>query len=570
MPELSTAEQSAARMQAFFVAYLDEIKQNDFIARLWKKDATLWSDAPAHQKLIAESLGWLTAPETMLKQVDELSRFAHEIYEAGFTHAVVLGMGGSSLCPEVLRQCFGKQEDCPELLVLDSTVPDAVAAIEAQIQPATTLFLVASKSGSTTEPQMFQRYFFDRVKQLKGDKAGENFVAITDAGTVLEQQAKDDHYRRIFLNLADIGGRFSALSYFGMVPLAVMGCDVRTFLERAANAAQICRNEDLRQNPGATMGAMLATFAAHGVNKLTLLTAPELASVGLWIEQLVAESTGKDGKSGLVPVVGETIGDAFEYSRDRLFVALTKAGAPEDPKLALLKKASTDGVSFTVVHQQQYGAIDLGTTFFLWEFATAVACALLKIDAFDQPNVQESKDNTKKLLAEYVEKGALPEQKPLFSQDGLSLYSQDQTLGTTLDAAIRSLVGQVRVGDYFAILQFFAETPEAEALVQRLRLQIRRRTLAATTTGYGPRFLHSTGQLHKGGDDSGVFLQLTAADAHDLKIPGEPFGFSVLKQAQALGDYQSLLAHKRRVVRIDLGTNIVAGLERLVAAVEKI
>jgi glucose-6-phosphate isomerase len=562
---MSKESEIAAGVRADFESAMEVLKAQKTIARIWQKDPTVWSDKLEHHKIIANSLGWLIVPGQVLERAAELKAFAQEIRSAGFTHAVVLGMGGSSLCPEVLRQSFGAQAGYPELLVLDSTVPVAVAHIEAQINLESTLFIVASKSGSTTEPQMFERYFLDRVRLLKGAKAGENFIAITDPGTLLERQAKESGYRKTFVNWPDIGGRYSALSFFGMVPFAVMGGDLEAFLEHAVAAARACQSEDVTANPGASLGALLGSLANNGVNKLTLLPSKQIASLGLWIEQLVAESTGKEGK-GIVPIAGEALGELNDYGKDRVFAAIAvgSGDAAANAKIAALESAG-----FAVVQQQLAGALDLGATFFVWEFATAVAGSLLKIDAFDQPNVQESKDNTKRLLDEFVAKGALSPQTELVEESGLRLYSEDQQLGTTLDSAIAAHLGKVHGGDYVAITQYFAETPEAEALVQKLRLAARARTGAATTTGYGPRFLHSTGQLHKGGPNSGVFIQLTATDANDVAIPGEPFGFSVLKQAQSLGDLESLVKHGRRAVRVDLGNDVLAGLRRLLEAVEK-
>jgi glucose-6-phosphate isomerase len=557
--------QAASAQLAACQSALEKMKAEQTVARIWKKDASVWSADPEHAKIIANSLGWLTVPGQVLQRTGELHRFAEEIRAAGFTHAVVLGMGGSSLCPEVLRQSFGARPGYPELLVLDSTVPAALRQIEAQVKLESTLFIVASKSGSTTEPQMFQRYFYERVRQLKGPRAGENFIAITDPGTILERQAKEEGYRKTFINWADIGGRYSALSFFGMVPFALMGGDVNELLERAAEAAKACQNPDPAGNPGAALGVLLGTLANQGIDKLTLVASGQIASLGLWIEQLVAESTGKNGK-GIVPVAGEALGEPADYSKDRVFasIAIASCDAQTNGKLEALENAG-----FPVVHQQLSGPLDLGATFFVWEFATAVASALLHIDAFDQPNVQESKDNTKRLLEEFVSKGALPQAAPLVEDGALKLYGEDRSLGSTLDAAIAAHLRKVQAGDYVAITQYFAETPEAEALVQQLRLAIRAKTRAAVTTGYGPRFLHSTGQLHKGGANSGVFLQLTAEDAQDVAIPHEPFGFSVLKQAQALGDLESLVKHGRRALRVDLGTNVNTGLRRLLEAVQR-
>jgi glucose-6-phosphate isomerase len=559
------SEGALGAQQAEFEAALEALKSKKTIARIWQKDPGVWSEQPEHHKIIANSLGWLTVPGDVLARAAELTSFAQEVRAAGFTHAVVLGMGGSSLCPEVLSQSFETPQGYPKLLVLDSTVPAAVAHIEAQIKLESTLFIVASKSGSTTEPQMFERYFYDRVKQLKGAKAGENFIAITDPGTLLANQAKESGYRRTFLNWPDIGGRYSALSFFGMVPFAVMGGDVQVFLERATAAAKACQNEDTGTNPGAALGVLLGTLANKGVDKLTIVASKEIASLGLWIEQLVAESTGKEGR-GIVPIAGEALGDVKDYGKDRVFASIA-VGAGDSGTNA--KLAALESAGFPVVHQQLSGPLDLGATFFIWEFATAVAGSLLKIDAFDQPNVQESKDNTKQILGEFVTKGSLPQQAPVVNDGALKLYSEDKALGATLDSAIAAYLKKVHAGDYVAITQYFVETPEADALVQQLRLAVRAKTGAATTTGYGPRFLHSTGQLHKGGKNNGVFLQLTAEDARDVTIPREPFGFSVLKQAQSLGDLESLVKHGRRAVRVDLGTDVLAGLKRLLQAVQK-
>jgi len=549
--------------QKSYEAAAARLTAENVIARIWQKDATVWSASPEHAKIIGNSLGWLTVPEKTLARADELEAFAEEIRQAGFTHAVVLGMGGSSLCPEVLRQSFGHQKGYPELLVLDSTVPAAVAHIESQIKLATTLFLVASKSGSTTEPQMFERYFFGRVSELKGTKAGENFVAITDPNTLLEAQAREQGYRKTWVNWPDIGGRYSALSLFGMVPFAVMGGRVREFLSRAVQAAEACRNHQVGNNPGASLGALLGTLAGEKVDKLTLVAGKEIASLGLWIEQLVAESTGKEGK-GIVPIAGEALAAPDAYGKDRLFVSISvgEADAQASAQLAALEKAG-----YTLAAQQLSGPLDLGATFFVWEFATAVAGAVMGIDAFDQPNVQESKDNTKRLLGEFVKHGALPAQKPLLTEGAIQLYSEDAALGATLDAAITAHLAKVTAGDYVAITQYFVESAEVESLVQQLRLAVRAKTKAATTTGYGPRFLHSTGQLHKGGGNNGVFIQLTSADAKDVAIPREPFSFSVLKQAQSLGDLESLVTHGRRALRVELGADVASGLRRLIKAV---
>ncbi len=549
-------------------AALDEITAKKTIERFWKKDAAVWSDNADDQKIINNALGWLTVTDLMQTKVKELKAFAEEIHNAGFKHAVVLGMGGSSLCPEVLRRTFGKQMDYPELLVLDSTVPGTVLAIDKQIDPKKTLFIVASKSGTTTEPLMFYRYYFDKVKQVLGDKAGQNFIAITDPGTQMEADAKRDNFRKIFLNMADIGGRYSALSYFGMVPFAVMGGDVESLLRRAKAAMDACSNPDAAANPGAKIGAILGALARKGRDKVTFITPSPIDSLGLWIEQLIAESTGKHGK-GIVPIAGEALGDSKVYGKDRVFVYIGVAGANHEAQLQALQQAG-----HPVLHHVLNSPIDLGEEFFLWEFATPIAGALIGINPFDQPNVQESKDNTKRILKEYESSGKMAQLSNVASGGGISVLTDDGNRAglngaNTPENAIAAQLARVKPGDYFAITQYIQETPEVEALIQQIRTSVRDKLCVATTTGYGPRFLHSTGQLHKGGPDSGVFLQIIANDAQDVPLPGEKFTFGVLKQAQALGDFESLAKRNRRAIRVDLGSDIAGGLQKILAAVRQ-
>jgi transaldolase/glucose-6-phosphate isomerase len=553
-------------------ASLGKMEKDSFTARMWKKDAALWKGDAAHQAIIKNALGWMSVVEMVLEHAKELKKFAGEIQKAGFTHVVVLGMGGSSLCPEVLRRTFGKQAGHPELLVLDSTVPAAIRDLEKKIKVEKALFIVASKSGTTTEPQMFLQYFWERVKEKKKNP-GENFIAITDPDTKLAKQAHDDHFRRIFLNPADIGGRYSALSFFGMVPFALMGGDFVKLLERAHHAMHACSAVvPTEENPGARLGAALGTLATQGRDKLTFITTKPIDSVGLWIEQLIAESTGKEGK-GILPVAGEALGPPEVYGNDRIFVYL-HTGKPDGAIEA--KLAALEGAGHPVLRHRLHDAFDLGEEFFLWEFATAVAGQLLGIDPFDQPNVQESKDNTKRLLGEFQSKGALPEQQLLLSEADVSLYDQAPATfapvrkGDSLASAIAAQMKQVKARDYVAITAYIEETPAHEQLIQQIRTAIRDRFKVATTTGYGPRFLHSTGQLHKGGGDNGVFLQITAKSEPDAKIPGEPFTFGLLKDAQSLGDFESLAQRKRRAMRIHFGKDIAGGLAKLLGIVQGI
>ncbi|MBS1791348.1 MAG: bifunctional transaldolase/phosoglucose isomerase [Acidobacteria bacterium] len=537
--------------------------------KIWRKDAALWKSEEAHQKIIKNSLGWVTVLEQVSAAADELAAFSARIRNDGFKHVMLLGMGGSSLCPEVFRRTFGKTPGFPELHVLDSTDPATVAAFGAQVDLAKTLFIVASKSGSTVEPLMFYKYFFNRVREIKGDKAGENLIAITDPGTKMEQNAKDDHFRRIFLNPADIGGRYSALSFFGMVPAALQGFDFRTLIDRAERVMHACSPVvPAADNPAVQLGAMIGTLALEGRNKLTLSTDPEIASLGLWIEQLVAESTGKEGK-GILPVAGEPLGGPSVYGNDRVFVHIA-VGLMEPETENKLRAIEAAG--HPVIRRVLNDTLDLGEEFYLWEMATAVAGKILGINPFDQPNVQESKDNTVRLLEEFKQNGKLTEQTVATEGVGLKVLCSDQTIqqlgsGHSVESFIGAHLKRAGTGDYVALCDYIQETDEHEALLQSIRTHLRDALHVATTTGYGPRFLHSTGQLHKGGDDSGVFLQLTSDDLKDVPLPGEPFGFSVLKQAQALGDFASLASRNRRAIRIHLGADIQAGLKMLLAIV---
>jgi transaldolase/glucose-6-phosphate isomerase len=537
---LGTQTQTSRSAQKAVDDAIQRVEKEKFVERIWAKDATLWKSDDAHKKIIANALGWLGVAEDMTKHAAELKAFADSV-RGEFTHFVVLGMGGSSLCSEVTRRVF----NTPQLLVLDSTVPEAVQALEEKIDVAKTLFIVASKSGTTTEPAMFHRYFYDRVKSVKGDRAGENFIAVTDPDTQLGKDAARDKFRKVFINYADIGGRYSALSYFGMVPAALAGVDVVTLLDRARHASHTATVPQAKKNPAALLGSVIGAMALGGRNKLTLITPPPLDTLGLWVEQLIAESTGKEGK-GVVPVAGEPPIDAKDYGNDRLFVCVRMRRSDETARLKDLSNAG-----HPVVDIVMEDPLDLGEIFFLWEFATAVAGAFLGIDAFDQPNVQESKDNTKRLLEEFKSTGKMTFQG---TQVGVE--------------AVGALLAQVKAGDYVALTEYFGETPKRDELIAQIRETIARERHVATTTGYGPRFLHSTGQLHKGGPDSGVFVQLTGGTG-DVPIPNEPFGFGVLVRAQAIGDFESLLKRNRRAISIALGPDVDKGLEQLAQAIDK-
>ncbi len=551
-------------------ASAERLVAQNFPRRLWDRDPTAWKQEPEHQKIIRNSLGWLTVPETMVAQVDQLANFAEETRQAGFTHQVLLGMGGSSLCPDVFRATFGAAPGHLQLHVLDSTVPASVAAVENAIDLEHTLFLVSSKSGGTTETLSFFQYFYDRVRAIKGDRTGENFIAITDPGTSLEALAKAKNFRRIFPGQPDIGGRYSALSNFGMVPAALAGLDVRGLLDRARHMAQACgASKPAAENPGLMLGAALGEAGRRGQDKVTFVISPAIATFADWVEQLIAESTGKEGK-GLLPVAGEPLGDPATYGQDRLFVQIRLAADADERTERTL--AALEAAGHPVIRITWRDILDLSGEFFRWEVATAAAGALLGIDPFDQPNVQESKDNTKRLLEEYRAQGKFPEDSPLLESEGLKIYADPATRaslgrlsGAVLSAegALSEFLNQARPGDYVALMAYLQPTTGHTAALQILRVRLRESLRLATTFGYGPRFLHSTGQFHKGGGNNGLFIQITADNPQDIAIPGEPYTFSVLKQAQALGDLGSLLSKQRRVVRLHLGKDVDKQLERL-------
>jgi len=549
---------------------LEQAKKENVVRRIWEKDASLWKNEEFHQKIIANSLGWLTVSGEMLGVAEELEAFAEEIRTSGeFQHVMVCGMGGSSLCPEVLRLTFGRQESFPALLVLDSTDPDAINNFAQQIDITRCLFIVASKSGTTTEPLAFHRYWYNEVAR-KSATPGQSFVAITDPGSQMADTAVAEGFRRIFLNQPEIGGRYSALSYFGMVPAAVSGLDIEELLRRAEAMADACGASvagDVDQNPGAILGAVMAECAIAGRDKLTIVTDPKILALGLWAEQLIAESTGKEGK-GIVPVVGEPLGAVSAYGQDRLFVSIS-VGAMDGEMQSKLEALEAAG--HPVVHRSLTDLYDLGAEFFLWEMATAFAGWRLAINPFDQPNVQESKDATKALLEKFIREGKLPESPAVATDGTLTIYGA-QNDSASSSASVAEVMAQhvagIKPGDYIAVLAYVEETPEIDAALQSIRTTLRDATCCATTTGYGPRFLHSTGQLHKGGPDSGVFIQITAPDQIDLEVPGAPYTFSVLKQAQAQGDFQSLLSHGRRAIRVDLGADALIGLAKLKELIE--
>lgn len=530
------------------------MNHNEVAKRIWQKDATLWKSDPDNIKIINNSLGWLTVADEMLGVADELVEFANSIRNRGFQHVMVCGMGGSSLCPEVLARTFGRQPGFPELLVLDSTDPDVIAAFKERIDVERCLFIIASKSGSTTEPNVFYKFWYEEVSKLK-ENPGDNFIAITDPGSPLVETAAELKFQRTFLNQPDIGGRYSALSYFGMVPAALMGLDVRRLLMTAKNAASV-------DEGAVALGISLGDNAAAGRDKLTLVLEPPLEALGLWIEQLIAESTGKEGK-GILPVNSEPLGAPDVYGNDRQFVATSLETVSADTKRRLdALAAAGHPVAFTVLNDRY----NIGAAFLMWEFATAVAGWRLGINPFDQPNVQEAKDATKELLSGFTRRGQLDPRNTVAADELITIYGGDDApKAESVEEVLRNQLATIKPGDYIAFLNYIEETPEIDREIQKLRTHLRDATGCATTVGYGPRFLHSTGQLHKGGPDTGVFFQIIANDEVDFPVPGEPYTFSILKQAQALGDFRALVKRGRRVIGIDLGDNTLEGLARLKA-----
>ncbi|MBI2369434.1 MAG: transaldolase [Deltaproteobacteria bacterium] len=543
---------------------LERLQQERWSERLWRLDAGIWTTDGSRQGAIRARLGWLTAPELMRPRCAELEAFAAEVQGAGFTEVLLLGMGGSSLCAEVCQLTFAPPPGFPVLAVLDTTDPATIRACEQTRELRRTLFLVSSKSGTTTETLALFRHFAEKAQEAGGPRWGEQFVAITDPGSPLERLARESRFRRCVLNPPDIGGRYSALSYFGLVPAALMGVDVATILDRALRMARACGpGVPTPDNPGVRLGVILAELARARRDKVTFVLPSEVAAFGAWTEQLVAESTGKEGR-GLIPVDGEPIGDPRVYGDDRVFVTL-ELGPGGAADLAARLEA-LEQMGHPVVRIALADPIDLGAEFFRWELATAVAGALLAVDPFDEPDVQESKERTSRLLAGDPGVGESL-QAAVAREDALVLSgevaSRGGTQGRSLAERLAAHLLQGRSGDYLALLAYLPCTAVIHERLQRIRVRVRETLRVATTLGYGPRYLHSTGQLHKGGPGNGLFLQLTAEDAVDLPVPGEAYTFSRLKQAQALGDLQALRARGRRAIRVHLGPDPVAGLAQL-------
>ena len=539
--------------------------------RLWQRDATLWTGDDEDKWL-----GWLDITEYQIAHPVELRNLAKEVWSAGFKHILLLGMGGSSLCPEVLRMTFGKVAGYPDLHVLDSTDPAQVKAVESQIDIAKTLFIVSSKSGSTLEPNIFKQYFFERTQQAVGaDKAGSHFLAITDPGSKMQQVAEGDRFRHIFFGRPSIGGRYSALSNFGMVPAAAIGVDVKKFLDRTQEMVRACGpSASVEENPGAALGIILGTATQSGRDKVTIITSPDISDLGAWLEQLLAESTGKIGK-GIIPVDREELAAPEAYGNDRVFAYVHTEHATDvrvETKVAALEKAG-----HAVLRISMADVYDLGAEFFRWEIATAVAGSIIGINAFNQPDVEASKIATRSLTSEYEKTGSLPAETPVVEDGAIQLFTDSKNAAALAHAAgsdkslagyLKAHLGRIGAGDYFAVLGYIQMNAEHEKNLQAMRHAVRDKKQVATCLGFGPRFLHSTGQAYKGGPNSGVFLQVTCDDAVDLPVPQQKFTFGVVKAAQARGDFQVLAERGRRALRVHLH-DVESGLATLMSAVQK-
>jgi len=532
---------------------------HDKVSRLWQRDASLWTNSDE-----AEWLGWLDIVDKQIADTLSFETLSEEVRRQNFSDILLLGMGGSSLCPEVLAKTYGQIDGFPRLRVLDSTDPQQIKAFEDAVDIERTLFIVSSKSGSTLEPNIFKKYFFERTKEIVGpEKAGSRWIAITDPGSKLEKEAQADNFRYIFHGIPSIGGRYSALSNFGIVPAAAMGLNVPKFLSRAQAMVKAC-SAKVSDNPGVILGLTLGSAAKIGRGKLTIVASPAIYDLGAWLEQLIAESTGKQGK-GIIPVDREELTGPMGYGDDRVFAYLRFEPEPDsnqDQHVAALEEAGHPVIRIPVKD-----AYDLPQEFFRWEIATAVAGSILGINAFNQPDVEASKVETRKLTSEYEQSGSLPPEKPIFEQAGIQLFADAKNASAVnrgnLAGHVKAHLDRIQSGDYFAVLAYIQMNEEHEARLQEIRHAVRDAKQVATCLGFGPRFLHSTGQAYKGGPNDGVFLQITCDDTQDLPVPGANYTFGVVKAAQARGDFQVLADRGRRALRVHLGKDVEVGLSEM-------
>jgi transaldolase/glucose-6-phosphate isomerase len=551
--------------QSDFNRRLKQMEAQNFAKRFWNKDKDLWKDHYA-----VSFMGWIDVLDSMLDAVPAIEEFCHSKSISGFKYAVLLGMGGSSMAPLVFQQTFKDTNPNIKLIVLDTTDPKTIQKVENEIAIAKTLFIVSSKSGNTAEIMALYDYFFDRVYKIKEERAGENFIAITDQHSPLTGLAKRKQFRKVFINYSDIGGRFSALSYFGIVPAALMGINVREILERAKIMAQSCGPEKpIFENPGVTLGAAMAELAIHGCDKLTYLLPPELSSFGLWLEQLIAESTGKEGK-GILPVNGNPLIELDTYGKDRFFVSMQFSSQQNN----IQKLKELIALQYPVINILIKDKLDIGQEFFRWEIATAVAGAIMGINPFDQPNVQESKTKTNQLLKKVEQAGCLPEMEPIHIENTLQYYGTPQEknmIGEKIDGKLllENFFALAKAGNYIALQVYLPEEPEVEKYLLDIQINLQKSLHLPVTTQFGPRYLHSTGQYHKGGPNNGFFIQFVANSSEGIHIPGQSYTFGLLKRAQAVGDMQALIDHNRKVLLIDTGKDYINGLNTFKQVIKK-
>jgi transaldolase/glucose-6-phosphate isomerase len=554
-----------ADLDAALHSALEDWQREGKLDRLWARDASLWSGSDE-----ADWLGWLDIVQQSRQQLDEMETVVRDLLDRGIRQVVLLGMGGSSMAPEVIAETFGRQSGYPELIVLDSTDPAQVKAVEAAIDLEHTAFIVASKSGSSLEPNILMAYFLQLLTEAVGaETAVGHFIAITDPGTSLDKRATADGFMHVFHGRPDIGGRFSALSAFGVVPAAIVGIDAQRFLDNAQQMVTACETtQQLKDNPGVLLGSILGVAAQAGHDKLTLVASPGLASMGAWLEQLVAESTGKQGK-GIIPVDGESLARPAAYGTDRLFVYLCLAGEPDPEQDKAIAKLEQAGEPVVRIRLEDRYAV--GQEFFRWEMATAVAGSLLELNPFDQPDVEASKIETRKITDACEAGSSLPDEVPLATDGQLRLFADERNATElsalageqTVAALLKAHFDRANAGDYVAILAYLERNTANADSLQQVRSVVGQQGKIASCLGFGPRFLHSTGQAYKGGPNTGVFLQITADASEDLAVPGRGYTFGVVEAAQALGDFEVLAERGRRVLRLHLGGEVSAGLDQL-------
>lgn len=555
---------SIGKYSNLFDAVIKKLKDEKVIDRIWKKDFTVWNNDPTE---ISNRLGWLDSVEVTSRSLNEINHFVDEVKVAGYTNVLLMGMGGSSLAPEVFRLTFGVKEGYLDLAVLDSTHPEVVMDYAKKLNPAKTLYIVSTKSGGTVETISFMKFFYNYALHILGkEEVGKHFAAITDPGSGLQKIAEGLNFRKIFLNDPNIGGRFSALSLFGIVPAALIGVDVEKILSIAKDETINCKKtgKDISENTAAIIGAIIGTLGQKGIDKLTYIISPNISFFGAWVEQLIAESTGKIGK-GILPVDLESIEAPEFYSDDRLFVYLKlKNDNTYSDKVEKLKSAG-----FPILEFEIENIYELGKEFFSWEFATVIAGWLMKIQPFDQPNVEQAKVVAKQMMNDYQQKGKLPELNAIVEEKGIKVYGDFKV--RTVDEVLHTFLADCKDGkNYVTIQAYLVPDKNTTEALQKLRTSIQKKYKAATTFGFGPRFLHSTGQLHKGDAGNGYFIQFVSDIKEDIPIPENPgtestsITFGILIKAQALGDRQALLANKRKVITIDLGSDVIASITKFI------